>query len=157
MGILDENIVNRKTSASAIKTIVAFSGVPGLGSLDITDSIADGGITWASRTVGGHRIGAGGHVTMYDLPEAYTCTINVPPDTPARLAFDLFIELTKPNQGVQILDAYITLTQENATTKKTEVYTFGIIEEEPSGSSYTRGDGQEDRAYTLTFKSKTVI
>lgn len=156
---VDSSIVDRKASASTIRTTLSFTGLSALsGIIDITDDVGEAGIQWATRTIAGHRIGAGGHVTMYDLPEVYTCTLNFAPDTKARLAMDLFVALTSQQEGVNTnLNAFVTITETNTLTNETKTYLKGQVETDPSGDSYARDGGQSDRSYDLAFKNYVMV
>lgn len=148
----------RKAGSTDISYTLSAVGVYPIAATDISRSLAGEGVSTDDVTLFGTRGGAGGLVTPFDIPpDGYNVTLNLAPNSQARILLDAYIAATTAYAGMNLIDTYLSLTVDNRTTKMRTTYLMGGVQTNQSGDPMTREDGQGGKVYSLRFCYKTVM
>lgn len=158
MPISVSGIEARKAGSTDISYTLSAVGLYPIAAVDISRSLAGEGVSVDDVTLFSTRGGAGGLVTPFDVPpDGYNVTLNLAPNSQARVLMDAYIAATASYAGINLIDTYLSLTVENRTTKVRTMYQMGGVQSTQSGDPMTREDGQGNKTYNLRFCYKTVM
>jgi hypothetical protein len=149
-----ENIQNAENGFSTIKG--SFTALP-LFAFFALEGVAADGIQWDDVENKTFDIGADGLTTKNTKPVLYTGTVNLKPNSSTRKYFDAIIAATGVSFGKTPTSVELTFTETNALTGEKTIYSGGDITSAPAGNSANLNDGQANKAYKVTFTSKTVL